>query len=322
MALLAVLDGGERARDLCAFLGDEERERSEAAIIRFLQVRKDSGEALKMRLKALASSDTFSGIAEIHPAWILDAIRYEPPRIMGVIMRYLPSKHVRYILERLPADVKDRIPKLIESFAVPQDVLSIIRQQFEARFLPMRISKALAHFELEHLYYLKGDELEVLYRELGMCELALALIGMSGKIVRVVLNRLNLKDAKRLHMRIDELAKSSRELRQQARYALLEIDDDASSSDELLIDIGLASFSRALVNVEESVIERMCQKLEPRVASVLRRCIADSASSTPPALIDERTVLVLSSIASLAREDRVDSQWVRFAPSNPGEAAA
>ena len=322
MALLAVLDGGERARDLCAFLSDEERDRGEAAIIRFLEVHEDSGEALKMRLKALVSSDTFSGIAEIHPAWILEAIRYEPPRIMGVIMRYLPSRHVRYILERLPTDVKDRIPKLIESFAVPQDVLAIIRQRFEARFLPMRTSKVLAHFELEHLYYLKGDELEVLCRELGMCELALALIGMSGQMVRVVLNRLNLKDAKHLNTRIDELTRSSRELRQQARYALLEIDEEASSSDELLIDIGLASLSRALVNVEEGVIERMCQKLEPRVASVLRRCIADSVSSTPPALITERTALVLSSIARLAREDRVDSQWARFAPANLGEAAA
>jgi hypothetical protein len=322
MALLAVLDGGERARDLCAFLNDDERPTGEAAVERFLEVHEESGEVLRTRLTGLVSSESFSGIAEIHPAWIMEAIKDEQPRIMGVIMRYLPSRHVRYILERLPAEVKDRIPKLIESFAVPQDVLAVIRHQFEARFLPMRISKALSHFGLEHLYYLKGEEVEALCAELGMCEMALALDGMSEKMVRVVLNRLKLKDAKRLHERMVELSKASPELKRQARYAILEIDDDASGPDELLVSIGLSCLSRSLVDLGDGVVERMCQKLDPRVSSVLKRCIADNASSTSPGLIEGRKSLVLSSIARLAAEGRIDSQWARFAPVNHGGSSA
>ena len=322
MALLAVLDGGERARGLCAFLNDEEREAGEAAVERFLEVHEESGDILRTRLTGLVSAESFSGIAEIHPAWIMEAIRDEPPRIMGVIMRYLPSRHVRYILERLPADVKDRIPKLVESFAVPQDVLAVIRKKFESRFLPMRISKALAHFDMEHLYFLKGEEVEALCVELGMCELALALDGMSDKMVRVVLNRLKLKEAKRLHKRMVELSKSSSELKRQARYAILEIDDDASGSDELLVSIGLSCLAKALTDVDGGVVDRMCQKLDPRFASVLKRSIADSASSASTAINASRKELVLSSIARLAKEGRIDSQWARFAPIGDGESLA
>lgn len=322
MALLAVLDGGERARDLCAYLNDEERAMGESAVERFLEVNEGRGDALRTRLTGLVSAESFSGIAEIHPAWIMEAIKDEPPRIMGVIMRYLPSRHVRYILERLPKDVKDRIPKLVESFAVPQDVLAIIRRQFETRFLPMRISKALMHFGLEHLYFLKGEEVEALCAELGMCELALALEGMSEKMVRVVLNRMKLKDAKRLHERMVELSKTSPELKRQARYSILEIDDDASGPNELLVSIGLTSLAKSLVDVNGGVVERMCQKLDPRFASILKRSIADSAGSTSPSLSSDHKELVLTSIARLAKEGRIDSQWARFAPSSDGEPSA
>lgn len=322
MALLAVLDGGERARDLCVFLNDEERALGESAVERFLEVHEERGDALRTRLTGLVSTESFTGIAEIHPAWIMEAIRDEPPRIMGVIMRYLPSRHVRYILERLPKDVKDRIPKLVESFAVPQDVLAVIRHRFEARFLPMRISKALAHFGLEHLYFLKGEEVEALCAELGMCELALALDGMSDKMVRVVLNRMKLKDAKRLHERMVELSRASAEVKRHARYAILEIDDDASGPEELLVSIGLSCLAKALVSVGDGVVERMCQKLEPRFASILKRCIADSVSSTSPGLSGDHEELVLTSIARLAKEGRIDSQWARFAPAVAGEPSA
>ncbi len=317
VALMAVLHEGEGARELLPFMGDGERAACEKSVAHLLtSTNGDRNEKLRSELRALAASESFSGIAEIHPAWILEALKDETPRIMGIIMRYLPSKQVRYVIEHLPPEVSSKIPTLIEAFAVPKTILEVIRRRFEARFLPIHISKTLDRFEFHHLYYLKGEELERLFVELGLREMAMALDGLSEKMLSVVLNRLDLSDAKRLHRLMQELRGVSREIKHQARYAILEADDERAASGQLLMEIGMSSFARAMNHGDEELFALLRQKLSPRMAYALKRLIDEQAHAITPALADERKELVLTCIAGLAAENRIDAQWVRFSPDH------
>jgi len=312
VALLAVLNEGEGAADLLHFMNDGDKKACETKISTLIDSNNSDGlEDVRLKLNALIAAKQFSGIAEIHPAWILEELKYESPRIIGIIMRYLPSKQVRYILKNLPPEIRDRIPNLVEAFAVPEAILDVIKKRFESRFLPIHISKTQDNFSFEHLYYLKSDELEVLLSELGLCEMALALDGLSDKFLQVVLNRLSLKDAKRLHKYIKKMGGYSREIKQQARFAVLETGDDVCS-ENLLVEIGLGSLARAMNPKDEELYLLMRQKMSPKIAYVLKRFIDERASCNSQVSVDERRKLVLSCIAELAGEMRIDGQWAKF----------
>lgn len=313
VALMAVLHEGEGAHELLPFMADGEREVCEKRVAHLLgSTNGNRDEQLRSELRAMAASESFSGIAEVHPAWILEALKDETPRIMGIIMRYLPSKQVRYVIEHLPPEVSSKIPTLVEAFAVPKTILDVIRRRFESRFLPIHISKTQEHFEFRHLYYLKGEELERLFAELGLYEMAMALDGLPEKMLSVVLNRLDLSDAKRLHRMMQELRGVSREIKQQARYAILESDDECAASGQLLMEIGLNSFARAMNHGDEELFALLRQKLSPRMAYTLKRLIDEQAHAVTPALVEERKNLVLTCIAGLAAESKIDAQWIRF----------
>jgi flagellar motor switch protein FliG len=314
VALMAVLHEGEKALNLMEFVGEADRTACEERVEAILG--SDDGrkaEAISLKLRALTSSEKFSGIAEIHPAWILEALKDESPRIIGIIMRYLPSKQVRYVLEHLPKETREKIPTLLEAFAVPQHVLDIIRSRFESRFLPIHISKSQDEFGFEHLYYLKGEELETLCVELGLWEMAMALSGVSDKMLRVLLNRLDLKDAKRLHEKIKELKGVSKELKSQARYAILESEAENVGSRQLLMEVGLASLARAMAaDDDDRLFALIRQKVSPHFAYALRREIVERSSGISPEAMEDRRALILKCISSLAEEERIDGQWARF----------
>lgn len=315
VALIAVLHEGDRAKELLEFLGEGDRRACERRITNVIEsTQSKRSEKVWQRLNGLIASEKFSGIAEIHPAWILEALKDESPRIMGIIMRYLPSKQVRYILEHLPTNVKTKIPTLLESFAVPNEILDVIRHRFESRFLPIHISKTQERFDFDQIYYLRGGELRLLFAELGLCEIALALAGLGEKLLSVVLNRLKLKDAKRLHLRMDELKGASEELKQQARYAILETEGEYAGSEEMLVEVGMASFAKAVSAEDGETYALIRQKLSPHESYQLKRAIEEQALGNPPALVEERRNVVLKSIAKLASEGSIDQQWERFAP--------
>jgi hypothetical protein len=177
----------------------------------------------------------------------------------------------------------------------------------------MRICTVRDQFDFEHIFYLKGDELGVLFMELGLYEVAMALDGMSDKFLDVILNRLNLRDAKRLHQCMADLNGMAKELKQQARFAILESDMDHADADRMLRDVGLASFARAMSPDDEETYALIRQKLSPHDAYQLKRLIDEHARTTPPAIREHRRALVRRCIASLSAEGKIDAQWSRFA---------
>ncbi len=315
VAALAVRAHRQQASALLEYLPDHERGQVEGFIAQFSEA-PDPDYAVEQLIRQLAAAEHFVSLAEIHPAWFLEHLRAETPRVIGLILRSLPGKHLRYVLEKLPPMLRAQIPNLVESFAVSQPVLAVIRSRFERRFLPMRISRSIEHPQFEHLYFLRIEDLSTVIRELGLLELAIALSGMSGKALHIIYNRLDLKDAKRLQRRIKTLSGISPELHRQARYNLLEIEGQHEGAERMLISVGLAALACA-ADEHDQFIRLLMQKLEPAQAYFLRRCRDARRLRPQPVLAAERRELILATVAQLAREARIDPQWTRFASEAP-----
>lgn len=305
VAALAVLRLGKDASSLADYTSVDD-----AAIIRNLigvYSREDDCRArMRQLIRQIEVSESFSTLAEVHPAWILEKLLAEPPRVVGIILRSLPSKHVRYILKNLPPMLVAQIPNVIESFSVAGPVLDVIRSRFERHFLPMRVSRITDNFGFEKLYYLKGEDLGELIREVGLTELGIALSGMSGKTLHLVFNRLSLNDAKRLQRRMKELGRISPELFRQSRYNILDVGGEHIGPDRMLVRIGITAIAAAIGEGDDMLVKLLMQKMEPAEAHLLKRAVAEKRLHLNPAIIAQRQDLILKLVSTLSKEGRID----------------
>lgn len=263
LSALGVRRRGDRAVELLNYLPEAEGVAA-GELMQEYAAQPDREYALEQMIRQMAASERFSSLAEIHPAWFLEQLRSEPPRVIGLILRSLPSKHLRFVLENLPPMLRARIPNLVESFAASKPVLDAIRRRFERRFLPMRITRAIEHPGFDHLYFLKGDDLAAVVREIGLVELAVALSGMSSKALHIIYNRLELKEARRLQRRIKGLSGISPELHRQARFNLLEIEGRHEGAEQMLASVGLAALACAVADEYDGLVKLLMQKLPRR----------------------------------------------------------
>lgn len=249
----------------------------------------------------LILGDGLSSLADIHPAWIVKELENESPKIIGIILRFFPSRHVRYILEHLSKRVKMSLPKLVESFAVPTEILRVIRDRFERRFsLPERDTK-IGSFE--SVLSLKSDDLEVLFKDLGVHELAMAFQNIEQAGIKVLLNRMSIQSARALQQRIKDITGSDPSLLKDARYTILEVAMDQEDVEKLLLEIGIAAFSKAMKNAGLFVSIQM--KLDPAVSYLFKRCIDQHVGVNR--LVPKRQMIVLERLKLLCDAGEIET---------------
>lgn len=308
VAAMALLDEDGDASMLVNFLGDEDAE-AISSIIDEYSKEKNLSNRMKQTLRHLASSENFSSLADVHPAWILEHLKNEPPRVVGIILRFLPSRHVRYLLKNLPPMLCEQIPNMVESFSVEPAVLETIRRSFERHFPPMRISRSIKELGFENLYYLKEFELEEVFKELGLMELAVALSGMTSKVLTIIYNRLNVKEAKRLKAAIDDIENISPELYCEARSNFLAIDSEGLGPDRLLKSVGIAVFAGAISDEDADQMTLIQQKLSPNLGYLLKRLVDEKKLKASAISSTSRKSMVLEVVKKLAKEGRIDDAW-------------
>ncbi|MFH0800476.1 MAG: hypothetical protein V2A66_09900 [Pseudomonadota bacterium] len=311
LAAMAVLHGGADAAEIADYMSDSNRGVCGDLIALYSEGADRENRAQQLIRQAVAA-ERFSSLAEVHPAWILERLCEEPPRVIGIILRSLPSQHVRYILKNMPPMLRAQLPNMVESFAVAAPVLEVIRRRFERHFLPMPVSRAIGKFDFSKLYYLKGEDLEEVIREAGLTELGIALTGMAGKVLHVVLNRLELKDAKRLQGRMRDMRGISPELVRQARFTVLEVEGRRVGPDGMLMRFGLAALASALGDEHTRLVRLLQQRLDPSDGYLLKRFIDERRICPRRALAAERRDMILWIVASLAEDGRIDPSWGRF----------
>ncbi|MFH1874124.1 MAG: hypothetical protein ABH859_02935 [Pseudomonadota bacterium] len=313
LATLAVLEDGEKATDLLDFLNPEDKEICQAEIAAYLEIDIEERETkLQEQTSSLIASEQWSGLGEIHPAWVLEELKNEPPRIIGIILRYLPSRHVRYILEHLPPTIRYAIPNVVEAFYVPQPVLEVIKKLFESKFTTLRLSRSIKHLGFEHLYYLRSEELDIFFKDLGLQELALAFHDLPEKSLSFLLNRLPVKESNELKNRIKALSNVSEGLKRQSKFTVLEVEEKKVGADQFLLEIGLAAYARAVMPDQRNLMRQLEVKLAPQTSYLLKRNLVERTSKNTREISEERQTLIISRVASLAQENQIDQSWCNF----------
>lgn len=302
VAGLALLEAPGEDSALQEYLSESGAKEYQSALARL-----EGREAAEM-LRALKAQEDFSGIAEIHPAWLLDVLQSESPRVIGVVLRHLPSKHVRYLLENLPRRLTLELPKLIEAFFVPGELLDVVRRRIERRFVPMRISHDVEQFGMEHLYYLKIEDLEVLCCDLGLSELALSLVESGRKILQIVLNRFKIAEAKAILARIKRYQGEARWFLKDARYSVLELEQKETGARRFLEELGLLALAKAFVRMDPSVLA-LRQKMAPERAYTFKRYLDEALQQTRPEKTAKRAQWVLGHLERLSAEAKIDPIW-------------
>lgn len=310
IAALALLDGVEEAGRILDYLSPKAKEEIGLMIEEYSREGEiPLEERMRNLIRNFEATDAFSGISEIHPAWLLDALKEESPRVIGVILRHLPSKHVRYLLEHLPRHIVCRLPKLMETFYVQNEILNVVRRRFERHFVPILISHRIETFTFAHLYYLKIEELESLFFQLGLSELALSLVGSPINILRMILNRFGVAQAKEIQQRMKRHQNADPLLLKDARYSVLEQKGKEQGAKRFLTEIGILALAKAFGEADDPLLERLKQKLIPELAYLLKRFVSEQPWSGKSSMVAKRQEWVLQHLRELSTAGGIDPVW-------------
>lgn len=304
---LALRENPAEAGSLLAY-ASADHQADGASVLASLQ---SAGE-MDQYLRALRAREGFSGLAEIHPDWLLEVLQEESPRVIGVVLRYLPSKQVRVLLERLPPRVRLKLPKMIEAFYVPGEILEMIRSRLERRFVPIRVSHQSQLFRFEHLVYLKVEEMDVLFRDLGLSELALAFVGSSRKVLQTILNRFNIGDAKEILRRLRPIQGEAKWFVQDAKYSILELNGKSLGVELFLIHLGLLSLAKGAVGTDPVFANAFRQKLALESAREFKQFLDEKQLARAPEREAKRQDWILNHVRRLCAEGKIEAPWAEF----------
>ena len=313
VACLAATNAGEGANRISKFGPVDEEDKLSELISDLIDMSEEERvDYIVDRIKSLSAMEEFIGLAEIHPAWLVEVLSKESPRIIGIILRYLPSKQVRYIIENLPKRIKRRLPQLIDSFAVPAPILKVIKKRFERQFISVHASRDYDRFGFEEISTLKGEDLETFFKDLGIQELAMALKGLDRRSLHILFNRLSIDEARSLQQRMRSLSDVSPLVVKSAKYTVLEMGLGEANPGELLLDLGLNAFAKSMTKEDLKTFPLIKQKLEPRLGFTLKRYIDDNMSAHVQEAAIKRKEIVLERLETLSRAGSIDEDLVRY----------
>lgn len=256
-------------------------------------------EGLRDVLQKQVRSVDGSTLHNVHPEWLLKVLELETPRVIAILLRYIPSKQARYILDRLPTRIKDRMPHFVDAFSVPTQIVQMLRRQFEAHFTTAT-PVATGTDPFGELASLGFDDLPRLFSDLGVHEIALAFLDADERSVQILMKRLPETDARRLQERIQHLAEVTPQLTRDAKYTILDVNTDTLPPEQFLFEIGVRAFSKACGHLEQDLIQALSLKLEPRIGELLLKQATRKAGGREE-LGKMRQKMVLDRLGTLSR---------------------
>ena len=202
-------------------------------------------------IRRLALEARKSPLGFVHPDWILEALKKEAPRTVAAVLRHLPGQQVAHVLSGLPPATLERLPPLSETFALDPEIVQVLRRRFEQNFRFARSSPDLAS--------LPFVKLEMLFRELGFREAAMAFTTLNEKTVGLILRRLSPRDAALLKERMGRKEEWEEERVKQAQTHVLSIDLEKSAA-SLILELGFFVLSKAVCRRHMGGVEAIARK--------------------------------------------------------------
>lgn len=309
-AALAVLEGEPDLSSLFRFAPPslEEKLLRYAELLQRRFSRSKSSELAQM-LHSWRESSPALPTHEIHPGWILDAVRQESPRVIGLVCRYLPGSHVRYLLRHLPKELREKLPTLSESFGIPKELIEPVKEFLSKKFFRGMRPSSDQSFSCQHIPWLNSKDLRRVIRELGYAEIRKAFSQVDPKVVRTFLTRFPLEEAKQVRRRIEQGPPVLESDRKRAQKHIVGIDLDVGRPEDLPFEIGLSVLAESVMAEEPLWIEGVIVRLEPAEGYILRRYVSEAGASHRVEESRQRQSELLGVIRDLADRGQIARYW-------------
>lgn len=309
-AALAVLEGESDPPSLFRFAPPTLEEK----LIRYAELlarrfsRSKSSDLIHM-LRSWRETSPALPTHEIHPGWVLEAIRGESPRVVGLVCRYLPGSHVRYIIKHLPKETRDKLPSLSESFGVPKELIEPVKEFLSQKFFSAKQPSSDQTFSCQHIPWMNSKDLRRMIRELGYAEIRKAFSQVDPKVVRTFLTRFSLEEAKRVRRHIEQGPPVLEADRTQAQKHIVSMDLDVGRAEELPFELGLSVLAECVRAEESEWIEGVIVRLEPSEGYVLRRHVREALGRERKEDVERRKSELLGLIRDLADRGQIARYW-------------
>jgi hypothetical protein len=310
LSVLSVLEGEADPSALLAF-GPASEEELNCRYTKQLQRRLKRGGAKEIiqRFHSWAERSPNLPIKDIHPSWILELIRDERPRVIGLICRYLPGQQVRYLLDHLPAATKSRLPSLHESFSIPEPLVEQVRLFFERSFFSAPRPAPQEAFSLSHIAWMSARDMTTLIRELGYEEIRRAFASVAGKALQVFLTRFPIEEANQVRLRLARGRPVLAAERQRAQQHLVRVDLDIQRAADLPFEIGLSVLAQAVAPEATEWAKAVVYRLVSRDGHSLKRYVRESLHEHAEARQQHRAESLLAFIRDLAEQGKIATYW-------------
>lgn len=265
----------------------------------------DAVDAAMSQLRQALVARELPQLQEVHPEWMLRVLECETPRVVAILLRYVPSKQARYIMDRLPARIKDRMPTAVDAFSVPTVIVQTLRRQFEAHFATVNKCPVACN-GFDDLSALGYEEIPQLMVDLGVQELALAFSDADPLSVQILSKRLPESDARRLQERIRQMDGAAKSLVRDAKFTILDIDTQAILPNQFLFEVGLRAFAKSCVVSDRNVIQALSLKMDPQVGEWL---LGQTTRRVSGELGTLRRQQILDRVVVLSRAGIIDAKW-------------
>ena len=223
----------------------------------------------KNELKKLSNPKNQSYLSEVHVDWIADRIKEESPEIIAAILRYLPAENVSVLLDKLPKDVLENMPKLADTYAIPSGLVELFQKKFESFFALKKIYEKGLALEFEHFCLLRADQIQKVFLDLGYREIAFGLCTLPKKARAVVLDRLSPNDRRLVDLYVNQVGNVSERRLKNAQFHLISKEVQTRDSSLFVKGLGFLVYSKMLLQKDIADFEIIKNKLSKSHARIL-----------------------------------------------------
>ncbi len=269
------------------------------------------------------------GLEAIDPSWLLEAVKGEQPHTIGLILAQLSAGARSRILSQLPPAVRDRVPAKEDLKGTRLELMRIVRQKFESKFVPMPAPPSEpTHFYFRDIALLEARDLVQLIRALGIEHLAAAFLTIGKRKLAELCTKLGRQASEELIGAVKETEPRDAMDMNDANSVLsrmvlgLKLDDlELSSADaqeqlqrELFQKAGLLRLATSIQTERPSFVQQLAQRLPRTHGRLLKNYVYRLGEGGQPDATKLRRLqdLVLFRVWKLAERGKVNPRYLKF----------
>jgi hypothetical protein len=313
MLLITTLTvGGRDELKLLDYLPDERRSALQEKAQALLNVEREKRVSFMVnQLQEALRTKSSKGIERIDPSWLSFELQNESPRVVGSVLINLPSKTIKSVVRRLPAEIRGAMPPKRQMSKIKPEILETVQQIFESRFFPMPNRGVLKEFTFQDLIRFDRTELAIIMRKAGLAELGQAFVSV-GKMALIDLCRqLATEQSEELILAVKKATIGDPMELKSAQRFLSRVATDFTSHDDFFHKAGLWRMAKSCLAEPPAFAMAFSQRL-PREPGLLFRNMIDIATQmediTEPLVLGFQDAL-LSEIPELLVQGKLDPKW-------------